>query len=143
VGVKQSTSDLLISNCDEFIFYDDLVASDASSRAGGTTGKKSKRASHKARKKVVKSKPDPVQEAIDLVVETTDALYAERGDRGKLWGSMIKQTLQRRRPGFSESVYGFSSFSDLLEEAAKRKQLTIERDEKSGGYIVRGTAASS
>jgi hypothetical protein len=50
---------------------------------------------------------------------------------------MIKQTLKRRNPGFSESVYGFNSFSDLLEEAARRNQIEIERDEKSGGYIVR------
>jgi uncharacterized protein (TIGR00288 family) len=137
VGVKQSTSDLLISNCDEFIFFDDLVASKASKRAGAAAKTKSKKPSKKTRKKAAAKKPDPTQEAIDLVIETTEALYAERGDRGKLWGSMIKQTLKRRRPGFSESVYGFSSFSDLLEEAANRKQLIIERDEKSGGYIVR------
>ena len=66
-----------------------------------------------------------------------------RGDGAKLWGSMIKQTLKRRRPGFNESFYGFESFSDLLEEAAKRKQLDLERDEKSGGYIVRGIAKSA
>ncbi len=65
-------------------------------------------------------------------------MYAERGDREKLWGSMIKQTLKRRQPGFSESVYRFSYISDLLEEASRRTQLDIERDEKSGGYIVRG-----
>ena len=76
--------------------------------------------------------------AIDLVIATTEGLYAERGDRGRLWGSVIKQTLKRQRPGFSEAVYGFSSFSDLLEEAASRDQLELERDEKSGGYIVRG-----
>lgn len=134
VGVKQSTSDLLISNCDEFIFYDDLVADNAAKRATAKK-KKSKSADRKARKK----KSDPVQEAVDLVVEITKALYAERDDEGKLWGSMIKQTLKRRRPGFSESVYGFGSFSDLLEEAARRKQLVIERDERSGGYVVRGT----
>ncbi|MEJ2172260.1 MAG: NYN domain-containing protein [Woeseiaceae bacterium] len=138
VGVKQSTSDLLISNCDEFIFYDDLV----STETGGTPETKSKAKSKKRSKKVRKTsaakKVDPAQEAINLVLETTEALYAERGDRGKLWGSMIKQTLKRRSPGFNESVYGFSSFSDLLEEAAKRKQLDLERDEKSGGYIVLG-----
>jgi len=139
VGVKQSTSDLLISNCDEFIYYDDLVRAPAPE----TQEAKSK-ARRKARKPTAKSseeKRDPVQEAIDLVIETTEALYAERGDRAKLWGSMIKQTLQRRRPGFNESYYGFSSFSDLLEEAAKRKQLELELDEKSGGYIVRGLAS--
>jgi len=137
VGVKQSTSDLLISNCDEFIFYDDLVPSGGSSTESGK--KKTRKKSKKTRRKAPTKKNDPAQEAIDLVLETTEALYSERGDRSKLWGSMIKQTLKRRKPGFSESVHGFSSFSDLLEEAAKRGQLQLERDEKSGGYIVLGT----
>ena len=94
----------------------------------------------RTKKKTTQKKNDPAQEAIDLVIEITEALSAERGDGAKLWGSMIKQTLKRRRPGFNESFYGFESFSDLLEEAAKRKQLDLERDEKSGGYIVRGIA---
>lgn len=136
VGVKNSTSDLLMSNCDEFIYYDDLVPAESSD--GGKKKARTKRRSKKAHKKTAAKNSDPAQEAIDLVIETTEALYAERGDKAKLWGSMIKQTLKRRRPGFSESVYGFDSFSDLLEEAAKRKQLDLERDEKSGGYIVRG-----
>ena len=139
VGVKQSTSDLLISNCDEFILYDDLVREPASKRGAGRA--KTKRKTKKAKRKPVKKPADPAQEAIDLVVETTQALYAERGDREKLWGSMIKQTLKRRRPGFNESFYGFSSFSDLLEEAAAREQLELELDEKSGGYIVRSIRA--
>ncbi len=136
VGVKQSTSDLLISNCDEFIFYDDLAPVRKSSRSSKKS--KTKKKTKATKKTTAKKKDDPAQEAINLVIETLEALYAERGDRAKLWGSMIKQTLKRRRPGFSESVYGFSSFSDLLEEAAKRKQLELERDDKSGGYIVRG-----
>jgi hypothetical protein len=136
VGVKQSTSNLLNSNCDDFIFYDDIVSSDSRS-PGQTARKRTKKASKKSNKKAATRKADPAQDAIDLVIETTEALYAERGDSGKLWGSMIKQTLKRRNPGFSESVYGFNSFSDLLEEAARRKQIEIERDEKSGGYIVR------
>jgi len=137
VGVRQSTSDLLISNCDEFIFYDDLVPAAAPSASG--TKKKTKKKTKKPREQSTQPKPDPTQEAINLVVETTEALYSERGDRSKLWGSMIKQTLKRRNPGFNESSYGFSSFSDLLEEAARRGQLDLERDEKSGGYIIRGT----
>jgi len=140
VGVKQSTSDLLMSNCDEFIYYDDLAPQQESS----PPSKKTRSRKKSAKKKVTaQKKDDPAQEAIDLVIETTEALYAERGDRAKLWGSMIKQTLKRRRPGFNESFYGFESFSDLLEEAAKRKQLDLERDEKSGGYIVRGIAKES
>ena len=136
VGVKQSTSDLLISNCDEFIFYDDLVPTPSESSSGT---KKTKKKSKRSRKKTTQKKADPTQEAIDLVVETTEALYSERGDRSKLWGSMIKQTLKRRKPGFNESYYGFNSFSDLLEEAATRGFLELELDEKSGGYIVLGT----
>ncbi|MDX1507366.1 MAG: NYN domain-containing protein [Woeseiaceae bacterium] len=139
VGAKQSTSDLLISNCDEFIFYDDLVA-ETPEHTRSTKKSKSKASSKKSSRKRTRKKADPAQEAIDLVVETTEALYAERGDREKLWGSMIKQTLKRRRPGFNESTYGFRSFSELLEEASKRKLIQIERDEKSGGYVVRGTA---
>ena len=136
VCVKQSTSDLLMSNCDEFIYYDDLVPQELKSARSGKKSRSKKKTPRK--KKTAAKKEDPAQEAIDLVIETTEALYSERGDRAKLWGSMIKQTLKRRRPGFNESYYGFESFSDLLEEAAKRKQLDLERDEKSGGYIVRG-----
>jgi uncharacterized protein (TIGR00288 family) len=141
VGVKNSTSDLLISNCDEFIFYDELVAEHESARnrqRGKTRSKKAKSRST-ARQSTVAEKPqeDGAQEAINLVLETIEALYAERGDSTKLWGSMVKQTLKRRRPGFNESSYGFSSFSDLLEEAQKRHLLQLELDEKSGGYVVR------
>ena len=78
-----------------------------------------------------------------MVLDTTEALYTERGDRDKLWGSMIKQTLKRRRPGFNEAFYGFDSFSDLLEEAESRQVLELERDERSGGYIVKGITRKS
>lgn len=142
VGVKNSTSDLLIANCDEFIFYDDLVAKGISRKKGRpkSAGDKPTGSKKKARqKKQAKKATDPVQEAIDLVLDTTEALYTERGDRDKLWGSMIKQTLKRRRPGFNEAVYGFDSFSDLLEEAQSRGVIELERDERSGGYIVKGT----
>ncbi len=135
VGVRNSTSDLLISNCDEFIFYDDLVLDDEKAKSRSSR-KKSKKTGKKSRKKAARKKSDPAQEAIDLVVDTTKALYAERGDGAKLWGSMIKQTLKRRQPGFNESAYGFDSFSELLAEAAERKQLKLERDDKSGGYII-------
>jgi uncharacterized protein (TIGR00288 family) len=137
VGVKNSTSDLLISNCDEFIFYDDLIDDQGSGKTTAPSGRKTKKAGSKTRKKTPRKKSDPAQEAIDLVIDTAKALNAERGDGARLWGSMIKQALKRRRPGFNESTYGFGSFSDLLEEAARRNQLQLERDEKSGGYIVR------
>ena len=135
VGVKQSTSDLLISNCDEFIFYDDLVSASEPEKPD-PKAQQPRKASKKSRKKAVK-KNDPRQEAIDLVIDTARALSSERGDGAKLWGSMIKQALKRRRPGFTESSFGFESFSDLLAEAARRNLLKLERDEKSGGYIVR------
>jgi uncharacterized protein (TIGR00288 family) len=142
VGVRNSTADLLASNCDEFIYYDDLVA-EPKPAAKPVRGKgRPKAAAAKAtagggKKGAAKPKDDPAQEAIDLVIEVADALHAERGDRADLWGSMVKQTLKRRRPGFSESAYGFRSFTDLLEEAQARGQLELELDEKSGGYLIR------
>lgn len=144
VGVKNSTSDLLISNCDEFIFYDELmVGRDASKKRQRVKprAKKARRSGGDGKKaETPKREEDPAQEAINLVLETIEALYAERGDSTKLWGSMIKQTLKRRRPGFNESSYGFQSFSDLLEEAQARKLVLLELDEKSGGYIIRKVA---
>jgi uncharacterized protein (TIGR00288 family) len=142
VGVKNSTSDLLISNCDEFIFYDELmVGREASRKRGKPRAKKARRSAAAGKKaEAPKAQDDQAQEAINLVLETIDALYAERGDSTKLWGSMIKQTLKRRRPGFNESSYGFQSFSDLLEEAQSRRLLHLELDEKSGGYIIRKVA---
>jgi uncharacterized LabA/DUF88 family protein len=144
VGVKNSTSDLLISNCDEFIFYDELMVGREASKKrqrGKPRAKKSRRTAAEDKKvDTVKPQEDQAQEAINLVLETIDALYAERGDSTKLWGSMIKQTLKRRRPGFNESSYGFQSFSDLLEEAQSRRLLHLELDEKSGGYIIRKVA---
>jgi uncharacterized protein (TIGR00288 family) len=133
VGVKNSTSDLLIANCDEFIYYDDLVAKPVPAKRKTENARTGSRKT--AEKK--KTKSDPAQEAIDLVLDTTEALYSERGDRSKLWGSMIKQTLKRRRPQFNETYYGFSSFNDLLEEAQARELIELEMDERSGGYIVR------
>jgi uncharacterized protein (TIGR00288 family) len=154
VGVKNSTSDLLMSNCDEFIFYDDLVRqkkaapkrsrSRAKAKVPAKTDPKIERAETSVARSDEsrlsdegKSSDDLAHEGIDLVIETAEALYEERGERGKLWGSMVKQTLKRRRPGFNESFYGFSSFSDLLEEAQARGDLELELDEKSGGYIIR------
>lgn len=224
VGVKGSTSDLLTANCDEFIFYDDLVraqearrrrekaapkgepratakdgkeakepkdAKDAKARdavaADGARPASSRRGSRKAPATSAAASnghadapadagatPDTAphitssphatagngdfrdalldaalegaqegtpderrQEAIELVVETVEALMTERGADDKIWGSMVKQTLKRRRPGFAESYYGYRSFNDLLEDARKRNLLALERDEKSGGYVIR------
>ena len=138
VGVKNSTSDLLVNNCDEFSFYDDLVAERKSPRRRqrGKGRGKSGVTTPKEQPAPAPAPDDPAQEAIDLVLQTAEAIYAERGDRAKLWGSMVKQTLKRRRPGFNESAYGFRSFNDLLEEAQTRGLLSLELDERSGGYVI-------
>lgn len=140
VGVKNSTSDLLVANCDEFIFYDDLVAKPSQAKRKTT---KTKKTTAKKTGKQKKAQPDLQQEAVDLVVNTTEALYSERGDRSKIWGSMIKQTLKRRMPQFNETYYGFGSFNDLLEEAQARSVIELEMDERSGGYIVRSIKQKS
>ena len=149
IGVKSSTSDLLMSNCDEFIFYDDLVRDEESSQQRKRKPAAKKKA---ASKKSAATQPEPVKqeenkeenkpeeekldEAISLVMETAEALYAERDDRDKLWGSMVKQALKRRRPGFNERYYGVRAFSDLLKEAEKRGLIALSLDERSGGYLI-------
>jgi len=134
VGVKESTSDLLIANCDEFIYYDDLVREDEKKRKPRRAAEKA--AAEGAAKPRKKTEADRQQEALDLILETVEALQGERGEEGTIWGSMVKQALKRRNPGFNESYYGYRSFSDLLEEAEKRQMLKLERDERSGGYII-------
>jgi len=138
VGVKNSSSDLLIANCDEFIYYDDLVREDEAKRRAARKRKEA-RPPASATKEAAPTE-DKKQEALDLVIETVIALIAERGEDERIWGSMVKQALKRRKPGFNESYYGFRAFSDLLEEAQKRNLLSLERDEKSGGYIIRRAA---
>ena len=149
VGVKSSTSDLLMSNCDEFIFYDDLAREAESSKQRKRKAPPRKKAAAKKGedKQTVtdsveedKSEEDKMDEAIALVMETAEALYAERDDRDKLWGSMVKQALKRRRPGFNERYYGVRSFSDLLEEAERRGLIRLSLDERSGGYLMQKAA---
>ena len=128
VGVKNSSSDLLINNCDEFIYYDDLVRQDEQKR----------RAAKKRRDAApAGGGQDKKQEAFDLMLGTLEALQAERGPEEKIWGSMIKQALKRRNPGFNETYYGFRGFADLLEEAGDKGLIKLDPDEKSGGYLVR------
>ena len=129
VGVKNSSSDLLIANCDEFIYYDDLVRQDEQQRRAA-----------KKRRESAPAGGEKKQEAFDLVLETLNALIAERGEGEKIWGSMVKQALKRRKPGFNESYYGFRAFSDLLEEAEAKGLIKLEPDEKSGGYLIRPAA---
>ena len=142
IGVKQSTSDLLIANCDEFIFYDDLVRK----RDTKAKAKKKKTTKASASRKPATADADAAeldanedgnqQKALDLVMATLEDLFEERGEEQKIWGSMVKQTLKRRHPGFSESYHGFRSFAKLLEEARDRKLLNLEHDERSGGYTI-------
>ncbi len=132
IGVKNSTSDLLISNCDEFIYYDDLVRETEKQRKA-----KRKSTAKKTAAKAANKSEEKKQEALDLVRETVEALFEERGEEEKVWGSMVKQALKRRKPGFNETYHGFRTFGKLLEEMQAQKVLQLEHDEKSGGYIVK------
>ncbi len=140
VGVRKSTSDLLTANCDEFIFYDDLVKEQERNRR--RAAKKAEAAPQPGKPAARPAKPASAeetrrQEAVQLLVETVEALVAERGEENKLWASMAKQAVKRRRPDFNESAYGFRNFGQLLEAARDSGQLLMERDEKSGNYLVR------
>jgi hypothetical protein len=144
VGVKQSTSDLLVANCDEFIFYDDLVREQRRAAAKRDERKAqpspSRRPSDGDNRKREEMEARKLQ-ALEMVVETFDALVSERGDTGKIWASLLKDTLKRRRPDFSETYYGFRTFGNLLEEAQTRGLFEFGRDEKSGTYVFRGANA--
>lgn len=137
VGVKQSTSDLLTANCDEFIFYDDLVRDAEKPNRSRRKSSSKKTTKKKVSKRVVSEEEKKKQDALDLVIATVEDLFQERGEMEKVWGSMVKQTLKRRKPGFNERYHGFSTFSKLLEEAQARKLLVLEADEKSGGYMIK------
>jgi len=144
VGVKQSTSDLLIANCDEFIFYDDLAregqrAADARRDNRGAANPTQRRSPDEERRRKEELEARKTQ-AVDMVVETFEALMAERGDSGKVWASALKDALKRRRPDFNESYYGFRAFGNLLDEAQSRGFLEVGREEKSGTYVYRDNA---
>jgi uncharacterized protein (TIGR00288 family) len=135
VGVKNSTSDLLIANCDEFIYYDDLAREKAKKQSRKKAAPKTGPGAQA--KSLPQEENDKKQEALDIVMETVEALIAERGEEEKIWGSMVKQALKRRNPGFSEAFYGFRSFGRLLDEAEARKLIKLDHDEKSGGVTIR------
>ncbi len=174
VGVKNSTSDLFINNCDEFIYYDDLVRREpskarrrstpaarapapAAAPAGNSPALTSSTLASPTGASPTGALPagaapadaPPLEtaaadnrgldlnEAVDLIVETLEALAEERGGSEPIWGSMIKQAIKRRHPGFNERAYGFKSFNDLLADGEKRGLLVLRPDEKSGGYTVR------
>ena len=137
VGVKNSTSDLFINNCDEFLYYDDLVRTEPPKpRRRMAPATPAVPAAPGDAKDPKDTKAPPADKALDLVVETLEAISGERKGDDPIWGSMIKQTIKRRNPGFNERAHGFRSFNDLLLEAQKRGMLKLEPDEKSGGYIV-------
>ncbi|CAE6790859.1 NYN domain-containing protein [Paraburkholderia haematera] len=149
VGVQQSTSDLLIANCDEFFFYDDLVresqrtvAKRESSRPQQTAQQTAKRAPDEDKSRNKEDLEKRRTKAVEIAVQTFDALASERGDSGKIWASVLKNAIKRRKPDFNETYYGFRAFGNLLEEAQARGLLEFGRDEKSGAYVYRGTAAN-
>src|SRR5688572_19666303 len=115
LGVKSSSSELLVGNCDEFIFYEDLIRDTKKTR-------------------LLHGLPEKKAEAMAQLIDAIQAL--QRENKETLWGSMVKQTMIRKNPAFNESYYGYSTFSKLLEEAAKQRIVTLERDEKSGTYII-------
>jgi uncharacterized protein (TIGR00288 family) len=141
IGVKDSTSDLLSNNCDEFIFYDDLVREQEAKKKQAAKKSPPKAKVGAAKPTEAKSEDDKKQEAMDFLAETVEGLISERGSDEKLWGSMVKPTMQRRRPGFTESYYGYRSFKELIEDAQKHKLVVLVRDEKSGQYTIRLPAA--
>lgn len=141
VGVKQSTSDLLIANCDEFIFYDDLVRENQRAQARrqspGAAQPPAPRRSPEEEGSRKDSQDARRTQGVELAAETFEALLSERGDTGKIWASVLKEAIKRRKPDFSEGRYGFRTFGNLLEEAQARGLLEFGRDEKSGAYVYR------
>ncbi|NYE63511.1 uncharacterized protein (TIGR00288 family) [Duganella sp. 1224] len=140
VGVKQSTSDLLVANCDEFIFYDDLVRESRrvkrEASADNKTQVKRTPEEERARREEMEKRRN---QAVEIAVNTFEALVLERGDSGKIWASVLKEAIKRRKPDFSESYYGFRTFGNLIEECKARGHLEFGRDEKSGAYVYRGS----
>ncbi|WP_321936060.1 NYN domain-containing protein [Paraburkholderia sp. J8-2] len=141
VGVKHSTSDLLVANCDEFIFYDDLVRDlvrDQQTRGKGKhkDGGDAKRQGGEERQPKQDGE-ERKSKAVTFAIETLDALVLERGESGKIWASVLKSAIKRRRPDFNETRYGFRAFGNLLEEAQSRGLLEVGRDDKSGTWVSR------
>jgi uncharacterized protein (TIGR00288 family) len=164
VGVKASTSDLLIKNCDEFIFYDDLVrvaeakkktaAKKTAKKAESVKAEPKKADKHKGKETKERAAAEhaapeaaeaPVdddaarrrQAAIDLVLETLEELIEARGSDERIYSSMVKQALKRRRPEFNESYHGYKGFAALLDDMVVRGLLVVTKDEKTGQHLVR------
>lgn len=138
VGVKNSTSDLLIANCDEFIFYDDLVRDSQRQRRDNRDQPQQRRSPEEEARR--KAEMDARRtKAVEMATETYEALVTDRDEGGRVWASVLKEAIKRRNPGFNENYYGFRTFGNLLEDAQQRGLLEFGRDEKSGAYVSRGT----
>ncbi len=159
IGVRGSASSLLIGNCDEYIFYEDIVQIKPQAAARKAAAKPAKEANqealpaaHPTRRrarstaevpavvaeapaaaKVELSADEKKSRAIDIVVSTLEQLLAERGGEGAISASLVKNAIKRIRPGFSESEYGYSAFGKILDDAHKRGMLVVERRE--GGAV--------
>ena len=137
IGVRKSTSDLLVESCDDFIYYDDLVREKKPKRprkaakAKSTKAESAKADAAKSEEKSLELRQD---EGIELLLDTVESMFRDR--TGTLWGSMVKQSIKRKRPNFAESYHGYRSFNQLLEDAEERELLVLEKDEKSGGYVI-------
>jgi len=142
VGVKQSTSDLLIANCDEFIFYDDLVREREAQRTASRREQPPRRSPEEERQRREESEARR-DKAVELVVATFEDLMAVRGDAERIWASVVKEAIKRRNPGFNESYFGYKTFGALLEDAAVRGRLGVGRDEKSGTFVTRAIAKAT
>jgi uncharacterized protein (TIGR00288 family) len=143
LGVRQSTSDLLVDNCDDFIYYDDLVRKKKGARrkVKGTQPTKAEKKGTKKDQEDEEKRDEKRQVALELLLDTAEALFEESEDN--LLASVVKQTMKRKRPNFSESSLGYRTFSQMLEDAQKRKLLEIQKDEKSGGYVITSFGANA
>ena len=127
-GVRSSTSDLLANNCDEFIFYDDLI------RVQKRTQTRRRPKKEPAANDVEAGADKRKQEAFDRLVATVASLET---DYDPVWGSLVKPTLKRVYPGFNESYYGYTTFAELLQDAAKEGVIQLDLDEQRGNYRVK------
>ncbi|WP_348695089.1 NYN domain-containing protein [Duganella fentianensis] len=139
VGVKQSTSDLLVANCDEFIFYDDLVRESRRAKRDASENRQAVKRTPEEERARREEMDKRRNQAVEIAIDTFEALVLERGDSGKIWASVLKEAIKRRKPDFSESYYGFRTFGNLIEECKARGLLEFGRDEKSGAYVYRGS----
>jgi len=138
-GVRSSTSDLLANNCDEFIFYDDLIRVQKRTQQRTQQRRRPKKESSENKESTENVEPADgtdkrKQEAFERLVATVTSLET---DYDPVWGSLVKPTLKRVYPGFNETYYGYRNFAELLEDAAKEGVIELELDPQRGNYKVR------